>query len=125
MLGKIFISYSKQTPEPTKQLATFLESQGYAVWWDIKIESGKRFRDAINQGLEGSDAVIVIWTPASIKSDWVVAEAEYGDRLNRLITLRTSDVEPHLIPMPFSIRHADLVTNRDAILATLTNVLNK
>jgi hypothetical protein len=33
-MADIFISYSKQHPQPTRDLAAYLEQEGYSVWWD-------------------------------------------------------------------------------------------
>ena len=40
----IFISYSKQDQDEAYKLATFLEAEGYSVWWDTSLLSGENFR---------------------------------------------------------------------------------
>ena len=73
MAGRIFISYSKADPEPTRGLADFLTAQGYSVWWDTNLTSGEVFREVIDRELAAADAAIVIWTAHSVASNWVAA----------------------------------------------------
>jgi hypothetical protein len=49
---KIFISYSKATPEPTQRLAKLLNNNGYEVWWDTNLTAGEVFRDVIDRELD-------------------------------------------------------------------------
>jgi formylglycine-generating enzyme required for sulfatase activity len=122
MPGKIFISYSKQQPEPTRDVAALLTSAGYAVWWDTNLTSGEIFREIIDRELNAADAVIVIWTHQSVSSKWVLAEADHADRTGKLITLRTKDVEPWRIAKPYNTYHTDVVDNYTAILAAVRRV---
>lgn len=114
--AKIFISYSKTTPNPTTAIAEFLTAQGHSVWWDKNIVAGEVFRDSIDRELDAADVVIVIWTPASIRSQWVIAEADHAAKARKLVTLRTEDVAPGEIPKPYNTYHVDLVENGQAIL---------
>ena len=122
MPGRIFISYSKAEPEPTRALADFLTAQGYSVWWDTNLTSGEVFREVIDRELAAADAVIVIWTAHSVASNWVISEADDAARRSKLITLRTGDLEPWRIPKPYNTYQADLVDNRDAVLAAVRRV---
>jgi hypothetical protein len=122
MPGRIFISYSKADPEPTRALADFLKAQGYTVWWDTNLTSGENFRKVIDRELDAADAVIVIWTPHSVASNWVIAEADHAARQKKLITVRTKDLEPWRIPKPYNTYHADIVGERHAVLAALQRI---
>ena len=86
MQKRIFISYSKAEPKPTRELAEFLTAQGYTVWWDTNLTSGEVFREVIDRELAAADAVIVIWTAHSVASNWVISEADDAARRNKLIT---------------------------------------
>jgi hypothetical protein len=125
MPGRIFISYSKADPEPTRALADFLTAQGYSVWWDTNLTSGEVFREVIDRELAAADAVIVIWTAHSVASNWVISEADDAARRGKLITVRTSDLEPWRIPKPYNTYQADLVDNRNAVLAAVRRVAGK
>lgn len=114
-MADIFISYSKHDPEPTKALATELEVLGYTTWWDTSLLPGERFPDKIRQELEAAAAVIVIWSDASAKSEWVQSEAQLAQALGKLITVHVSGFDLKKIPMPFNTRHTEPIENRAKI----------
>lgn len=122
-MADIFISYSKQQPQPTRELADYLTSEGYSVWWDAHVTAGETFREIIDRELDAAGAVIVIWTPASIGSKWVLAEADHADQDRKLIPLRTKDVDVRYIPKPYSTYHTDVADNRAAVLAAVRRVV--
>jgi hypothetical protein len=74
-MADIFISYSKADHALALKLSTFLEAEGWSVWWDRSLGAADLYRDEIMKQLAAARAVISIWTPNSIKSDWVRAEA--------------------------------------------------
>src|SRR5262249_8539694 len=84
VVADIFISYSKQHPQPPRDLAAYLEREGYSVWWDTNLLAGEIFREVIDRELNAAKAVIVIWTRESVRSDWVLAEADQADRHGKL-----------------------------------------
>jgi TIR domain len=121
-VADIFISYSKQEPQPTQEVAAYLKSEGYSVWWDTNLTSGEIFREVIDRELNAAKAVIVIWTAHSVASNWVLAEADHADRAKKLITLRTKDLDAWRIPKPYSTYHSDIIDNREAILAAVRRI---
>ncbi len=42
-VADIFISYSRQHPRPTRDVADYLKSVGYSVWYDTDLISGDKF----------------------------------------------------------------------------------
>lgn len=118
-LADVFISYSQRSLEPTKVLAEQLKSRGIDVWWDASLTSGQRFDDVIRKELEAADAAIVIWTPESIKSQYVKIEAGIAYAWDKLITVRTADLQISDIPGPFRGLHTDLVSNIERIMIAL------
>lgn len=118
-MADIFISYSKAYRALTEALAKDLEARGHSVWWDTELVPGERFRVVIEREIDAAKAVIVIWSPASVTSEWVEAEANRARAQNKLITVRTSDLKYTDIPSPFGGRHCDLVKEREKIYAAL------
>jgi hypothetical protein len=114
----IFISYSysKQRPPLTRDLAAYLEREGFSVWWDANLTAGETFGQVLRRELRAARAVIAIWTADSVKSRWVQAEAEFADTDGKLIPLRTRDLDIRQIPLPYNTYHTDLVDDRAAIL---------
>ena len=71
-MADVFISYSKQAPQPTRDLARDLEERGFTVWWDTELLAGDEFHDKIKAEITAAKIVIVIWSPASIKSSFTL-----------------------------------------------------
>lgn len=118
-MADVFISYSKQDPEPTAALAKDLEAQGWSTWWDTSLLPGDEFPEVIKHQIEIAKAVIVIWTTNSVKSQWVRAEAMLGHSQGKLITLFAAGLDVTKIPLPFTTLHREPVANREKIYATL------
>jgi hypothetical protein len=122
-MGRIFISYAKADPAPTLQLARRVEMLGHDVWFDSQLVAGENYRDVIDRQIDSANLVIVVWTEASIKSKWVIAEAEHADRLGKLMTVSVSGLQAHLIPKPFNILHTILLDDDVALREALRKKL--
>jgi tetratricopeptide (TPR) repeat protein len=121
-VADVFISYSKQHSGPTYELAAVLEARGYSIWWDTSLIAGADFTESILRELDEALAVVVIWTPASIKSAWVISEAERGRRAKKLIPLRLPEVSFDELPPPFNTLHTDLVDDLERLEQSLTTL---
>jgi hypothetical protein len=120
LMADVFISYSKSDSSLATVVATGLEKAGYTVWWDTALISGETFRAAIDRELDQSRAVIVIWTPNSIASNWVIAEAEHAARQSKFVPVRVNDVEPYQIPKPYNLVHTPVFNDWDSVFKALT-----
>jgi len=118
-MADVFISYSQQAPEIASTLAEQLQSKGLEVWWDTNLTSGQRFDDVIRQQLEDADAVVVIWTPASVKSQYVLMEAGIAYAWDKLFTVRAASVAMTDLPGPFAGLQTGLVTDIDGVMKAL------
>lgn len=98
-MSDIFISYASEDRERVKSLAQALERKGWSVWWDRRIPTGRSFDEVIEEALDASKSVVVVWTPASVKSQWVKAEAREGLRRGVLFPLML--LEEVKIPLEF------------------------
>jgi hypothetical protein len=124
-MADIFISYSKADRIDVVKLASFLESQGYSVWWDQALRSGDEFRDVIVGELAKARAVIVLWSPNSIGSDWVRSEAGRAHADRKLIPVRSPEIDYKQIPPPFDVLHTEPLGNVENIHAAVTGQLAK
>src|SRR5215831_322799 len=105
-MRQVFISYSSTDRERAKRLAEAVEAAGYSVWWDRQIAPGEIFDEAIEAALNQSACVVVIWSSASVKSEWVKTEAAEAAKRKVLVPVLLDSVT---IPLEFRrIQAADL-----------------
>ncbi|MGO9460047.1 MAG: toll/interleukin-1 receptor domain-containing protein [Rhodomicrobium sp.] len=121
-MADIFISYSKAYRALTEALAKELEARGHSVWWDTSLVSGETFREVILRELDAAKGAIVIWSPASVTSDWVVSEATRAKAQGKLIPVRSADLPHGEIPPPFDVLHTDRVDDLDRIEAAIAKL---
>ena len=121
----IFISYASADRDRAEELAHSLQVDGYTVWWDTKLLGGQQYRKAILAQLEMARATIVIWTKASVESDWVYDEASRARAAGKLIPIRVRELDPKEIQPPFGALHTVLFDDRAGLHAALAgrNVL--
>jgi hypothetical protein len=93
-VANVFVSYARRDRERVVALVTALEHEGLSVWWDPNLVPGKRFRDIIARELDAADSVVVVWTAASIQSDYVQDEAEEARERGVLVPTLLEPVKP-------------------------------
>ena len=102
----IFISYSRADRATARRFADCFAKEGFRVWWDAALHSGETFDEAIEKALKASKVVVVLWSPRSVTSRWVRAEATMADRRKKLAPVI---VEACDLPLIFELTHtADL-----------------
>lgn len=75
---RVFVSYCSKDRDAVRTLAYALEERGITCWWDQwEIDAGTDIVAAINRGLDGADAGIVVFSDQSRESRWVEAESNY------------------------------------------------
>jgi len=92
-VANVFISYARRDRDRVVALASALESQGLSVWWDPNLVPGRKFRHMIAEQLAAADSVVVVWTSASLESDWVQDEAEEARQRGVLIPVKMEHVQ--------------------------------
>ena len=106
-MADIFLSYSSKDKDRVKPLVHALEREGWTVWWDRKTRAGEIFDQLIEQELESSRGVVVVWSTHSVQSRWVRVEAEEGLGKGALFPVK---IDPVKIPIAFRLNQAvDLV----------------
>jgi hypothetical protein len=74
--GIVFLSYSQMDKEKARLIADCLTFERIDVVWDVKIPPGSPdYQRVIAEMLDRASCVIVLWSPNSVKSDWVLIEA--------------------------------------------------
>jgi len=99
----IFISYCREERPVARRFAECFAEEGFSVWWDAQLHSGETFDEVIEKELRAAKAVVVLWSPRSVASRWVRAEATLADRDNKLVPII---IEPCNRPIIFELTHA-------------------
>jgi hypothetical protein len=72
---RIFISYSHQDKEIVDQISERLRSAGHDIWIDsLKLKPGDNIARRTLEGIEGTDAFLVVISANSLSSEWVMRE---------------------------------------------------
>jgi|GEM_PF-6325125 len=95
-MAEVFISYKREDREWAEALSKLLESKGLSTWWDKRLSLGQDFDFVIDHELEIADCVVVLWSIGSVKSRWVLAEANEGSARGILVPVLIEDVRPPL-----------------------------
>lgn len=115
----IFLSHAHADAEAVRQLDFVLRSFGFTSWWSALLQPGDSYRYEIVRRLSAAFAVIVLWTPTSIHSQWVVSEAARGLDRGVLVPVRSSSVDESDIPPPFDTLHTLTSDNISGLVNTL------
>ncbi|HET9811159.1 MAG TPA: TIR domain-containing protein [Sphingomicrobium sp.] len=95
-MAQIFLSYAREDADFAKQIAEDVGRAGHEVWWDQHIQGGSRFSNAIDKALKDAEAVVVLWSSASVESAWVQDEAAEGRDSGRLVPVLLDNCKPPL-----------------------------
>jgi adenylate cyclase len=95
-VSRIFLSYARDDVDAARQLAEELADAGHDVWWDRHLHGGSRFDKEIEEALGNAEAVVVIWSRASLESAWVKDEAAEARDSERLVPISIGSAKPPL-----------------------------
>ena len=74
----IFVSYSHKNSDIVYPILEILHVQGYHIWYDEGIKTGKRWSKVIEEHLEKMKVLLLFVTPESMASENVMDEFEYA-----------------------------------------------
>src|SRR5689334_5721366 len=106
----IFISYCREERPVARRFAECFADEGFSVWWDAQLHSGETFDEVIERELRAAKAVVVLWSPRSVASRWVRAEATLADRQNKLVPVT---IEACDRPIIFELTHTSDLSHWD------------
>ena len=95
-MSRIFLSYARDDVDAARQLAEGLAQAGHDVWWDRHLHGGSRFDKEIEEALGNAEAVVVLWSNASLDSAWVKDEAAEARDSERLVPVSIGSAKPPL-----------------------------
>ncbi|HET9272198.1 MAG TPA: toll/interleukin-1 receptor domain-containing protein, partial [Vicinamibacterales bacterium] len=107
-MADLFISYARSDRPRAEQLAHALERAGWSVWWDREIPPGRSFDEVIEEALSLARCVIVLWSEASVRSEWVKTEAAEAAQRRILVPILADGAR---IPLEFRRIQAASIDN--------------
>jgi hypothetical protein len=96
-MSGVFLSYSRTDRELAEQVVRALRAIGVDVWWDQDMP-GVDWQQELERQVTELSALVVIWTPASINSDYVRDEARLALSRHKLVNVLQGVAAP---PFPF------------------------
>jgi hypothetical protein len=105
----VFISYAHEDRPRARKVAEAVSRAGnWSLFWDRTIPPGSSWYDFVGKELEEARCVIVLWSAASVSSEWVREEADEGKRRRVLLPVFIEAVNA---PLGFrAIQGVDLST---------------
>ncbi len=94
----IFISYARANEAEARLVTNALRALGHDVWRDDQLPVHRAYGQVIEERLNASRAVVVLWSAEAARSEWVRSEANRGREERKLVQL-SLDGAP--LPMPF------------------------
>ena len=79
-MADIFLSYAREDITIAERIEAALRERGWTVFRDRQLHGGLRFDQVISDELRSARCVVVLWSEASIASEWVIAEADDAQR---------------------------------------------
>lgn len=125
------ISYKREDVAVARQVRQALRAEGLEVWWDENLQGGQRWDSALDEVLIAADAIVTLWSPRSVQSDWVKHEASIGKARGTLVPAQMAECD---IPPAFaSIQTPSLIdwdgSEKDgrfrAFLGAIRNIARK
>ncbi len=84
-MGHIFISYSHKDKDYVHKLAENMQSEGFEVWIDDRIDYGTRWTRVIEDAVDACDAFVLVASENSHRSEWVQNELLRAQRKEKKI----------------------------------------
>lgn len=126
----VFVSYSSEDASFAESLATALDHRNVGVWldrWEIRI--GDSLTKKIGQALHKNDFIVVVLSPASVRSEWVrqeLAEAMLREiHQKRVVVLPVIARACQIPPFLTDKKYADFTRDPDLALSSLVDAIGR
>lgn len=126
---RIFISYASAQQEAAERICAFLEAGGKKCWIAPRdIPAGSNYGEEIIKGIEGSDALVLVFDAAANESQHVLREVERAvSKKLPIVVYRLDDTVPSKAMEYFllSIQWLDAGTDSEQSLEKLEGALER
>ena len=97
----VFLSYARADSAAAAELGDFLRGKGVNVFVDNVLEAGESWQAKIVAQLEQATKVVVFWSQASVRSQFVLDEAHRGLDAGKLLQVLLPGTAEVDMPLPF------------------------
>src|SRR6266568_2658316 len=104
-MADIFISYKTEDRPRAGQFVKALRSQEWEVWWDQEILPGQNWDDEITRNLSRARCIVVLWSQACARSEWIEDETLNGLGSDILVPVLLDDA-----PLPWVYRRIQAIS---------------
>jgi hypothetical protein len=99
-VADIFVSYCSADRNVARKFVDALTGEGISVWWDDRLTPVEQWDRLLEKEIHAASAVLVIWTPRAVESDWVRIEANFGREKKKLLQARFEECD---VPLQFTL----------------------
>lgn len=104
-MADVFLSYKREDWKVAQQLAEVLATEGLDVWWDAELRGGNKFDRRIREEIDNAGSVVVLWSYLALASDYVVGEARYAYKRDKLISIAIEEFDFEDLPFDLQAHH--------------------
>jgi TIR domain len=123
----VFLSYSEKDSSLANEFALELEQRGLSCFFAKRnIDAGANWVDNIREALRSSREIVIVITPESRKSSWVMIEAGAAWVLGKRLTPCLAYVDHSELPSPILMHqtrvmktHADMIAIADELASRI------
>ncbi len=95
----VFISHASADDRFVERLAARLDRTGIDVWHDARnLRAGHQFGQEIQRAIDNADAVLIVYSQAAARSDWVTGEFEYARNAGKKLIVLWKQNQPINLP---------------------------
>jgi hypothetical protein len=112
---RIFISYAQRDQELADRLAEVLRRNNFQVWDETLLLPGESWAQSLEQALQDSEAIVVLFTPNSVHSSkvsyeigYALGEKKYKGRLIPVVAAPSEEVISE-IPWVFKLDQFQII----------------
>lgn len=98
----IVISYASEDRKASLAMSQTLTAIGYSVWFDRNLMPGTTYSLEIEERIRSARVTIVLWSNHSVKSPWVISEAQTAHQTGNYFPVKICETTP---PNPFNALH--------------------
>ncbi|MBP1466197.1 toll/interleukin-1 receptor domain-containing protein [Candidatus Chloroploca sp. M-50] len=120
-MAQLFLIATPADATCTDALRDLLTAQGYGIWsLPAHLDSGSAsYPSALERGIRGSAALVLIWSAAAAGDEWVERMVRYGQQLKKPVITLARDATP----LPITLVDAPGLRENGDLAAAVTRLV--